>query len=44
MGKELCDIVEEGYEDIIDWNALQGYVKNDKKKSNKKNYLALYHI
>jgi len=44
IGKDLCDIVESGYEEPADWNALTANERTTRKEARKKNAQALFHI
>ena len=44
IGKGFWEIVEDGYEEPSDWNALQGAGKTSKKEAQKKISCTLYHL
>ena len=44
IGKDLWEIVESGYEEPADWNALTANERTTRKEARKKNAQALFHI
>jgi len=44
IGKDLWEIVESGYDEPADWNALIANEKTTRKEARKKNAQALFHI
>lgn len=44
IGKDLWEIVEVGYKELADWNALTPNDKKTKKEEKKKNAQELFHI
>eukprot|EP00253_Pinus_taeda_P009494 PITA_09494 len=44
IGKDLWEIVESGYEEPTDWNALTANERTTRKEARKKNAQALFHI
>lgn len=44
IGKDLWEIIESGYEEPTDWNALTANERTSRKEARKKNAQALFHI
>ena len=44
IGKYLWEIVELGYDELVDWNSLTANEKTTRKEARKKNAQALFHI